>query len=176
MLVLSSFSEVVSPQLPIWELVLRGTATYLFLFALLRFVQKRQAGTLGIPDLLLVLVITHAAHNALVGEYHSLSDGAVLMSTVLAWNVAINWLSFHVPFVARLVHPSPLELIRDGQENWANMRREFITREELLSHVRRAGAEDISDVKGAWIEGNGQISIVTSDDTGMPPSEKPRAM
>jgi len=171
----ASLSDVLAPELPVWELVLRGTVTYLFLLGLMRFVQKRQAGTLGVPDLLFVLLIAHASHNALVGEYHSLADGAVLTLTVLAWNLAINWLGFHVAFVGRLIHPPPLELIKEGQENWQNMRREFITREELLTHVRRAGAEEMSDVRGAWMEGNGQISVVTYS-ADPPPSEGPRAL
>ena len=175
MLLAASLGDLLSTELPVWELLLRGTLTYLFLFGLMRLVQKRQAGTLGVPDLLFVLLITHAAHNALVGEYHSLADGAILTSTVLFWNLAINWLGFHVPLLSRLVHPSPLELIRDGQENWQNMRREFITREELLSHVRRAGVQDIGEVKGAWMEGNGQISVVTNASESSP-SEGPRAM
>jgi uncharacterized membrane protein YcaP (DUF421 family) len=172
MIIAVSLSDVVAPELPLWELLLRGTLTYLFLLGLMRFVQKRQAGTLGVADLLFVLLIAHAAHNALVGEYHSLTDGAILTTTVLALNMGINWLGFHVPAVGRLIHPPPLELIKDGQENWANMRREFITRDELLSHVRRAGAEDISDVRGAWMEGNGQISVVTTSDQQAPAEER----
>ena len=170
MVLAASFEGLFVPELPLWELLLRGTLTYVFLFGLLRLVQKRQAGSLGVPDLLFVLLITHAAHNALVGEYKSLADGAVLTSTVLFWNLAINWLGFRVPMLSRLVHPPPLELINEGQENWQNMRREFITREELLSHVRKAGAEDIADVKGAWMEGNGQISVVTY--SGEPPPQE----
>ena len=161
MILATTLGDVLAPELPIWELVLRGTVTYLFLFALLRFVQKRQAGTLGVPDLLFLLLVAHAGHNALVGEYHSIADGAILILSILFCNLAINWLGFRVPLIGRLVHPPPLELVIDGQENWQNMRREFITREELLSHVRRAGADDLSAVKGAWIEGNGHISVVT---------------
>ena len=175
MLIATSLGDVLAPELPVWELVLRGTLTYLFLLGLLRFVQKRQAGTLGVADLLFVLLIAHAAHNALVGEYHSLADGAILTSTVLALNMGINWLGFHVPTVGRLIHPQPLELVKDGQENWANMRREFITWDELLSHVRKAGAKDISEVRGAWMEGNGQISVVTTSDQ-QSPAEEPRAL
>jgi uncharacterized membrane protein YcaP (DUF421 family) len=161
MVLASALTDVLAPELPVWELILRGSVTYLFLFGLLRLFQKRQAGTLGVPDLLLILLVAHAAHNAMVGEYHSLSDGAVLVLTILFWNLAINWLGFRVPLIGKLVHPPPLELVSEGQENWPNMRRELISREELLSHVRRAGAENLSDVKAAWIEGNGAISVVT---------------
>ena len=75
MVMATSLSDVLGPELPVWELVLRGTLTYRFLLGLMRFVQKRKAGTLGVADLLFVLLIAHAAHNALVGEYHSVADG-----------------------------------------------------------------------------------------------------
>src|SRR5688500_14738193 len=99
-----SLEEIFRPELPLVELLIRGSATYLFLFALLRFVQKRQAGALGIADLLVVLLVTHGAHNALVGEYKSLSDGAILVCTIFGWNLAINWLAFHVPLIGSVVH------------------------------------------------------------------------
>ena len=168
MLLVATLGEVLRPELPVWELILRGTFVYLFLFGLLRLVQKRQAGTLGVPDLLLLLLVAHAAHNALVGEYHSIADGVILILTISFWNIVINWLGFRVGLIGKLVHPPPLELVSDGRENWQNMRREFITREELLSHVRHAGAEDLSEVKGAWIEGNGHISVVTYSDEERP--------
>ena len=159
------------PHTPLLELIVRGTLTYVVLLVLLRLVLKRQMGGIGVPDLLVIVLIAHGAHNALVGEYRSLADGLVIVVTILAWSHALNWLGYNVPFVGRLVHPAPLELVRDGRENWRNLRREFISQEELLTHIRRAGAEDVSDVKAAMMEGNGEISVITF----RPDEERPAA-
>jgi uncharacterized membrane protein YcaP (DUF421 family) len=54
---------------------------------LLRIVLKRQTGTLGMTDLLLItLLIADASQNAMAGEYRSLPDGIVLVATIIFWN------------------------------------------------------------------------------------------
>jgi len=45
-----------------------------------------------------------------------------------------------------------------------NMRKEFLTREELMAQLREEGIEDISMVKAAHIEGDGNVSVITYED------------
>jgi len=111
-------------------------------------------------------MIADAAQNAMAGTYESITDGLILVGTLAFWSYAIDWLGAHVPFVARLTHPPPIEIVKDGAEIKRAMRKEMITREELMSQVRLAGAETIEDVKRAWVEGNGEISIVMYDSDG----------
>ena len=40
------------------------------------------------------------------------------------------------------------------------MRREFLTEEELMSHLRKEGIETLEEVKSAAIEGDGRISVI----------------
>ncbi|HZR83878.1 MAG TPA: hypothetical protein VFD92_22475 [Candidatus Binatia bacterium] len=58
------------------EIVVRGSLTYLGLFAILRVVLRRHSGAVGFADLLVVVLIADAAQNAMAGEYRSISDGA----------------------------------------------------------------------------------------------------
>ncbi|HEY7909583.1 MAG TPA: hypothetical protein VIC60_11945, partial [Thermomicrobiales bacterium] len=66
---------------PLLEIVIRGTIIYLALFTLLRFVVKREVGTVGIADLLVIVVIADAAQNAMAGTYTSITDGVLLIGT-----------------------------------------------------------------------------------------------
>jgi len=69
-----------------WELIVRGTLMYWFLFALFRFVLRHDVGSLAIADVLLVVLIADAAQNAMSGGYDSVSGGVVLVATIAAWN------------------------------------------------------------------------------------------
>jgi uncharacterized membrane protein YcaP (DUF421 family) len=73
-------------------------------------------------------------------------------------------LAFHFEFIGRFLHPPPVELVRDGVENRRQMRRELISHDELMTHIRRAGTDDLSQVRRAWVEGNGEISVVLAQD------------
>jgi uncharacterized membrane protein YcaP (DUF421 family) len=147
-------------QKPIFETILRGTIVYLSLFILLRFIMKREAAVVGITDLLVVVLLADAAQNAMADDYRSIPDGMVLILTILFWAHALNWLGYRFPSIQRFVHPPPLTLIKEGQILRRNMRQELITEEELMGLLRQQGMEDISEVKRAYMEGDGRISFI----------------
>jgi uncharacterized membrane protein YcaP (DUF421 family) len=62
--------------------------------------------------------------------------------------------------VQRLVDQKPLPLVVDGKILYRNLRKELITREELNSHLREEGVADVSEVKSAYMESDGKISVV----------------
>lgn len=166
------WTRVFMPDTPLLEIFVRGTIMYLGLFALLRFL-RREAGTLGIADLLVLVLIADAAQNAMASGYTSVTDGLFLVLTIIGWSYVLDWLSFQVPAVGRFVHPPPLPLIENGKILRKNMRREFVTEDELMSHMREQGIEDVSQVKRAYIEGDGHISVITFD--GRPHPEEDRS-
>jgi uncharacterized membrane protein YcaP (DUF421 family) len=147
-----------------WELIVRGTAMYWFLFVLFRFVLRRDVGSLAIADVLLVVLIADAAQNAMSGTYNSISSGFVLVATIAAWNYLLDWASYHSDRVRRFVEPPALRLIVDGRVLRGNLRREMITVDELKAKLRQQGIEQFSEVKSAYMESDGEISAVRSDD------------
>ncbi len=148
---------------PILEIIVRGSITYLALFAMLRFVLKREAGAVGITDLLVIVLIADAAQNAMAADYKSITDGLILVATIIFWSFALDWLGYHVPAIERFVRPPPLSLVKDGQMIRLNMRKELITENELMSMLRQQGIEKLDEVKKAYMEGDGRISIVKKD-------------
>ena len=154
------WKSVFALDVPWFEIVLRGSIIYISLFILLRVVLKRQAGSLGMTDLLLITLIADASQNAMAGEYRSLPAGLILVSTIMFWSYAFDWLSFHSSWFSRLIEPSPLPLIREGKMLRRNMRHELITEEELLSQMRQQGIDDLKKIKQAFMESDGHISVV----------------
>jgi uncharacterized membrane protein YcaP (DUF421 family) len=157
------WSGLVIPTHSLAEMFVRGTLMYGALFVLFRFVTKRQVGSIGIADILLVVIIADAASNAFANEYRSLSEGIVLVATIAFWDFIIDWATYRFPALERLGHASPLQLIRDGKLLRRNMRKELVTLDELHGHLRKEGIDNIADVKNAYMEGDGKISVVRKD-------------
>jgi uncharacterized membrane protein YcaP (DUF421 family) len=151
------FAFSVSPL----ELVVRGTAIYWFLFILFRIVLRRDVGAIAVADVLLLVLVADAAQNAMAGEYRSISDGFVLVATIVSWNVLIDWLAFRFPRVRRLVEPPELLLVRDGRILHRNLRREFMTVADLRAKLREHGVDDVREVRAAYMEGDGEVSVIT---------------
>lgn len=166
--------EIFVPQASLASVIVRGTLTYLLLFLILRFFLKRQTGVIGIADLLVVVLVADAAQNAMAAEYKSITEGALLVLTIVFWNFAVDWLGYRFPPLQRFVRPPPLQLIKDGRMLFRNMRQEMITAEELNSQLRQQGIESCDEVKEAYIEGDGRISIIKKqhEDTPSKPREK----
>jgi uncharacterized membrane protein YcaP (DUF421 family) len=153
-------ASILLPETSPLEIALRGTLTYLALLLLLRVALKRQSGGLGVTDILVLVLIADAAQNAMADDYRTIADGLLLVATILFWAFAIDWLGYRIPVVERLVHPAPLPLIEDGQPLLRNLRAELLTHEELMSHLRAQGVDHVSEVERAYLEGNGQLTVI----------------
>jgi uncharacterized membrane protein YcaP (DUF421 family) len=155
-----NWQELFVPKTPLLELVIRGSVMYLFLLALLRVLVRRHIGSLNLMDLLLVVLIADAAQNAMAAEYRSISEGLVLCATLIGWNYLLDWLAFKSKFVAGLLEPAPLPLVRNGKIQHRNLRQELITKEELWSQLREQGVSQLAEVKLAFIEPDGAVSVI----------------
>jgi uncharacterized membrane protein YcaP (DUF421 family) len=148
-----------SPSQPILETVLRGTVTYLSLFMLLRLF-RRQTGSLGPADLLVLLLIADASQNAMAGEYRAITDGLVLVATIVAWEYFLDWLSYYVPSLGKLIDRQPLAVIENGKVLRKHLKRELMSEDELRSQLRQKGIDSFDKVKLGFIEGDGSISVL----------------
>ena len=165
-LIAVDWSGIFIPTHSLAEMVVRGSLMYVALFLILRFVMKRQTGSVGIADILVIVVIADAAQNAFSKQYQSFGEGVVLVATIVFWDFLIDWLSFTYKPFGRLLRPPPLPLIKNGKLLRRNMRQEFITLDELNSQLRREGVDDIADVKVAAIEADGAISVIKKAGAG----------
>src|SRR6476660_9469187 len=102
-------------KVPAWELILRGSAMYWFLFLIFRVVLRRDVGAVGIADVLFVVLVADASQNAMTGGYTSMAEGAVLVATLIGWNLLLDWTAYRFPWAYRMVEPRPLLLIRRGR-------------------------------------------------------------
>ena len=158
---MSSLFELTLPPV---ELVVRGTAMYLGLVLTFRFLLRRDVGSLGVPDVLFIVLIADAAQNAMAGEYKSIADGMVLVATLVFWNVALDWLAYHSRTMRKLIEPPSLPLIRNGKWIRRNLKSEWITMDEVLAKLRERGIQRISQVRIAKLEADGELGVIREDD------------
>jgi uncharacterized membrane protein YcaP (DUF421 family) len=154
-----AWEGVFAPEVPLLELVVRGTALYFAMLILVRLLPRRTGGELGMMDLIFVLLLAEAATHAM-GDYTSLADALIVIATLTIWNFLINVLSYRIPVIEHLVSASAIEVVRNGRLLRRNMRREYLTEAELMSHLREEGIEKLEDVKCAMVESDGRISVI----------------
>jgi uncharacterized membrane protein YcaP (DUF421 family) len=154
------WNSVFVPSLGIAEIIARGSIMYLGLFAVLRFMGRRQAGNFGPADLLVIVLIADAAQNGMGKEYSSVTEGLVLVLTILGWEYLIDWLQYRYPALRPLLTTPPLTLIENGRVDQASLRKEMLTEDELRSQLREKEVVEYSEVKLAKLEGDGRLSVI----------------
>jgi uncharacterized membrane protein YcaP (DUF421 family) len=162
------FGLTVSPI----EIVIRGTAVFWFLFAIFRLVLRREIGAVGIADVLVIVLIADASQNAMAGEYRSITDGFILVATIVFWNALLDWAAYRSPRLARLFEPPPLLLVHHGQMHRGNLRRELLSPEDLMGKLREKGVDDLAQVKRAVMESNGEVSVIRLDGSDTPKGKR----
>jgi uncharacterized membrane protein YcaP (DUF421 family) len=154
------WSQLFGVHMPVAEILLRGSMIYWFLFLIFRFVLRRDVGSVGVADILLLVIIADASQNAMAGEYKSISEGIILIATIAGWNLLLDWLAYRSPVLDRLVSPPTLPLVRHGRILQRNMARQFLTKDDLMAKLREQGITQLSDVRHAFLESDGQISVI----------------
>lgn len=154
----SSWAGVFAVEAPLFETIVRGTILYFAILAFMRLM-PRIGGELAVMDFVFLLLIAEAAAHGM-GEHETVGDAVLMIATLIGWNYLLNVLSFHIPFFEKLVSGSAVQIVRDGRLMRRNMRREYLTEDELMAQLRRQGIEKVEDVKAAYIEGEGQLTVI----------------
>ncbi len=154
------------PDVSLFETVVRGIVTYFSIFILLRVVLRGRTSAVAMSDLLVLVLIADAAQNAMAAEYNSITNGMVLVATIILCSFATDWVAFRVLAVRRFVHPERKRLVADGRVMRKVLEEELMTEDELMTQIRLNGVEDLDEVKAAYLEGNGEVSVIKRDSGG----------
>jgi uncharacterized membrane protein YcaP (DUF421 family) len=154
------WSRIFAVEMPLLELIVRGSVIYWFLLLVFRFILHRDSGNLGMADMLLIVIVADAAQNGMTGEYKSVTEGLVLLSTILGWNWLIDFLAFRFRSFSRLTEPPPVPVIRHGQFVHGNLRKERLRPEEVMGALREKGISHLREVRHAYLESSGAISVI----------------
>jgi uncharacterized membrane protein YcaP (DUF421 family) len=142
------------------EVVLRVAIVYLFLVAVLRISGKREVGQMSILELIVVLLISDAVQNSMVGDNTTVWAGPVAVLTLLGLDYTLAWLTRRSKQVRAAIEGEPRLLVRDGRLLRKAVREEHLDVEEIETALRAHGLARIDDVQLAVLETDGSISVI----------------
>jgi uncharacterized membrane protein YcaP (DUF421 family) len=150
-------------ETPLWEIVARGTAVYLVVALVIRLIPKRHTGNISPNDLIALIIVGSLAADAIIGQADTILDVLLMAIVVLLWDYLFNVLEYYFPRFRRIAQDSPTLLIHNGELVKENLSKEKLTEQELAASLRKQGVADISRVKQAVLEVDGQISVVEKE-------------
>jgi len=144
----------------------RSVAVYLAVVIALRLAGKRHVGQLSIVDFVLVLLVSNAVQNAMVGSDTSLAGGLVAALTLIAVNWVLTRVALKSVRLGSAIEGEPTLLVRNGQVLDQHLLREGIRPQELEAAIREHGFEDFRKCRSVIEEIDGSISVVPYDTEG----------
>ena len=151
-------------QLGLDEKVLRSLVVFIFLVVALRLGGKREMAQLNVLDLAVLLLVSNALQNALIGNDNSITGGIVGASTLFAANYAFVRLTYSNARARRILEGEPRVLLRNGEPDHKALYREAITEAELVDIALEKGFPDLSKVGLIVLETNGQLVVLPTNE------------
>lgn len=143
--------------------ILRTAVVYLFLVVILRLSGKREVGQMSILELIVILLISDAVQNSMVGEDTTLIGGLLAVMTLLGLDHGLSRLTVRSRRLRRVIEGEPRLLVRDGRLLTRALREEQVEPEKVRAAVRAQGVARVEDVRLAVLETDGSISIIPID-------------
>ncbi|MET3036379.1 YetF domain-containing protein [Chryseobacterium sp. NRRL B-14859] len=148
----------------ILNVAVRSLCVYLFMVIAIRLFGKNQLSQLNAGDVVLLLLISNAVQNAMVGQNTSLEGGLVAALVLFVANFVLKRIMFSSRSFETFMEDDPVVLIKDGVVDQIALNRVKITKSELEEAIREHGIETIDDVKLSVLEVDGNISVVSEDE------------
>ncbi len=146
------------------NVALRSGAVYLFMIIAFRIFGKRELSQLSVADLALIILISNAVQNAMVGDNTTLVGGLTAATVLFLMNMLLGYLMFRFKKIRILVQSEPLTLIYNGKIIEKNLKDILLTEDELNAAIREHGLSKVEDVSLAMMEADGNISIISGND------------
>mgnify|MGYP001352662651 FL=1 len=143
------------------EILIRTAAVYFFLLLLFRIGGKRSLSQITTFDFVLLLIISEAVQQALLGEDFSVTNAFLVIATFFAIDIGISILKQRSKAVEKVIDGVPLIILEDGRPIQERMDKTRVDEADILAAARELqGLERLDQIKYAVLERSGGISII----------------
>jgi len=146
------------------ETVLRAIGIYLVLLIVFRIAGRRALLQMTSFDLILLLIISEATQQALLGDDFSVTGAALTIITLVVLDIVLGYIKKKTTWVDNLLDGSPVILVEYGYPQEEKMKKTGITLDDIMVSARtNQGIHELEKIKFAILEKNGHISVMSVD-------------
>ncbi len=147
------------------DTVLRTVTVYVILLIIFRISGKRSLSQITTFDFILLLIISEATQQALVGEDFSITNACVIIASLVALDMMFSWFECRSPLFSRVISSLPVVIVENGRLIEDRAKKEGVTLSDVLAQGReKHGLERLEQFKYAILESHGGISVIPTDD------------
>jgi uncharacterized membrane protein YcaP (DUF421 family) len=143
------------------DAVLRATAVYVFLVIVFRIAGRRTLMEMTTFDFILLLILSEATQNAMIGNDYSVTNGFLVILTLVGLDIALSSFKHRNPIVQKWLDGVPMILVENGRPLKHLMDKARVDEDDIMASARKSqGVERMDQIKYAVLESSGGISII----------------
>jgi uncharacterized membrane protein YcaP (DUF421 family) len=143
------------------DAILRAAIVYVVLLVIFRVMGKRTLAQVTTFDLVVLLIVSEATQQALLGDDFSISMAVLVVLTLVGLERISDYVSWRFPRIGQVIAGTPVVLIDRGTPLEERMRRHHVRMDEILQEARTTqGVKNADEIEYAVLERSGAISIV----------------
>jgi uncharacterized membrane protein YcaP (DUF421 family) len=142
-----------------WQMCARAVLIVLYSVLLFRLAARRIFGRDAVLDIIVGVILGSMLSRALTGNAPLLATLAAA-AAVVAMHSVLATLATRVGWFSLLMKGRPTQIVADGAVDWLRAQRADIGEGDLMEELRLHGVADLEDVRAAYLERNGRISVI----------------
>lgn len=141
---------------------LRISFSYLFILTLLRLSGKRSIRGLSPLDFLVALILGDLFDDVFWGEV-AVAQAVVAMTSIILLHTLMAAVEAHSQPLHRLVTGKAVQVVDHAEVCEEGLRKERTNVVELWSMARLKGTDDLNEIREAYWETSGQLSVLPTE-------------
>ncbi len=152
------------PPLFLFEIAFRTVVIYVYTMLLIRWIGGRSIAQLSLVEFLLVIALGSAVGDAMFYPDVPLIHCMVVITLVVLLDKALSFLLARNPRLEDAIEGKSVQVVRDGVVDFKRLRRMDVGQDELFEQLRLKGIEQLGEVRAAYFEPNGVVSLFKAPD------------
>ncbi|MDU6821054.1 DUF421 domain-containing protein [Leclercia adecarboxylata] len=146
------------------EMILRAVAIYLILLVVFKIAGRRALLQMTSFDLILLLIISEATQQALLGDDFSVTGAMLTIITLVVIDMLFGLAKKYISGTESMFDGSPVILVVHGELQQEKLKKVDVSCDDILVSARQNhGIYQLEKIKYAILERNGHISIIPEE-------------
>lgn len=143
----------------IWSMGLRTLVIYSFALFLVRAGKSRMFGKATAFDIVITFILGSTLSRAINGNA-PLIPSLVASGVLVLAHWLLGFMTYHSDTVGRIIKGRADRIVEDGEVLRDSLHKHHLSEHDLEEALRLHGIDDMQDIKVAFFERNGDISVI----------------
>ncbi|SEJ50804.1 Uncharacterized membrane protein YcaP, DUF421 family [Dyadobacter koreensis] len=157
------------PGLFLFEVIFRSTVMFIILLLVLRIAGKRGVKQLSIFETVIIISLGSAAGDPMFYEDVGLFPAITVFITIILLYRLVTWLTAKYKKFETFIEGETVCLIHEGKFSITQFKKESLAQDEFFSELRLKSVEHLGQVRNAYLESSGEVSIFYYEDDDVKP-------